>query len=73
LEKIAGVADCNFHFKWEFTTQMSEELCARSRFSNNESSGGADVYNIIGREFFCEHAGTKCAVSADVDSSEEND
>jgi hypothetical protein len=70
--KIAAVAEHNLRFKWQLPEQFSTELCSRSRFTNDKRAGGADIHDIKVIQFFGEDAWAKRSMSADIDTSEEN-
>jgi hypothetical protein len=72
LDKIAAVAERNFHFKLQLPTQFSKELGTRPRFSNDKSARSADIHNIIGTQFCCQHAWAERPVTSNVDPSQEN-
>ena len=59
LNEITTFAKSYFHFKWQLPAQFSKEPRARPRFSNDERSCSADIYDIISVEFSCEHTWTQ--------------
>ena len=69
---MAAVAEHNFRFKWQLPEQFSTGLCSRSRFANDKRAGGTDIDDIIVAQFSGEDAWAKRPMSANIDTSEEN-
>jgi len=72
-DKIATVAEHNFRLEWQPSEQFSTELRSRSRIPNHERACGAYIHNVIRAQSSCENAWAKRPMSANVDTSEEND
>src|SRR5208282_1070160 len=71
-DKVATVAEHHFRLEWQLPEQFSTELCSKSGFSNDEGACRTDIHDTIVAQFFGEDARTKRPVSANIDSSEEN-
>ncbi len=72
-DEIATIAEHNLHLEWQPPKQFSTELCSRARAANDECSCGTDINDIVLAEFSCKDTGAKCPMSADVNTSKEND
>src|SRR5918996_1253184 len=70
--EISAVAEHHVRLEWQLSEQCRAELCSRHRLSNEERACGTHVHDIKGSQFLCEDAGAKRPVSADVDTSQEN-
>lgn len=71
-DQVASVAERNFRFEAQFPAQFSEKLRARPGSSNDKSARGADIHDVIGGQFSCQHAGTERSVASNVDASQED-
>ena len=70
--EIAGVAEHDFSLEWQLPKQLSTELCSRSRFAHDERARSTHIDDVEAAQFACQDARAKRPVSADVDTSEEN-
>src|SRR5262249_9690167 len=68
-----SVAEHDFRLKRQLPEQFSTEFSSRNRFPNDKRSRGTYIHNIKVANSLCEYAGAKPPMSADVDTSEEND
>src|SRR5437773_7141358 len=72
-DQIATVADQDFRLKWQLPAQFSHELCARSRFPNDKRARRPHIHDIMVTQLARENAWPKGLVSANIDTSAEND
>jgi hypothetical protein len=72
-DKVAPLAEHNFYLEWQLPEQFSTELCSRPGFSNDQSSCGTYIDDIIVAEASCEDAWAKRPMSANIDTSKKND
>jgi hypothetical protein len=73
LEELATITEEDLGLEWKPAQQFGAELGLRSGIAHDERACRADVYNIVAAQLLREEARTEPAVSADVDSSQEND
>ena len=71
-DKIAAAAERNFRFKPQLPTQFSKEPGTRPGFSDDKRARSADIHNIIGGQFSCQHAWAERPVTSNVDPSQKN-
>lgn len=71
-EKIAALAQHDFRFERQLPEQCGTEPRPRSRFANHKRAGSTHVHDIELAQFPCQDARAKRPVSADIDTSKED-